>query len=209
MDTQSIANDLLLLVGVVSLVIAIRAFIAYVPSRNDMIFILGLAMASTALGIFCAYVGNMHLGGINFNTHWAWYAGTSSGALFLFLSSLAGSLEQLRLLRRWQVIATTLVLLVVILTPVLPAFSSPMVPAMLNLVRTVLYAGCCIRYAALYLSKETRFSLFMGLGFLALAVGFGMITPQILQPDFAILAILGAIVRVAGYVALLAAYTFA
>ena len=176
---------------------------------NDMIFILGLAMASTALGIFCAYVGNIHLGGTDFNTHWAWYAGTSSGALFLFLSSLVQSLEQLRLLRRWQVIATTLVLLVVILTPILPAFPSPMVPAILNLVRTALYAGCCVRYAALYLSKETRFSLFMGLGFLALAVGFGMVTPQILQPDFTILAILGAIVRAAGYIGVLAAYTFA
>src|SRR5579864_8922465 len=123
MDTQSIADTLLLLVGVISLVIAIRAFVVYVPSRNDMIFILGLAMASTALGIFCAYVGNIHLGGISFNTQWAWYAGTSSGALFLFLSSLVESMEQLRLLRRWQVIATTLVVLVVILTPVLPAFS--------------------------------------------------------------------------------------
>ena len=61
-------------------------------------------------------------------------------------------------------------------------------------------AGCCLRYAALFLSKETRFSLFMGLGFLALAVGFGMITPQLMQPNFEALAILGAIVRVAGYV---------
>jgi hypothetical protein len=209
MDTPSIANSLLLLVGIVSLAIAIRAFIAYRSSSNDMIFILGLAMASTALGIFCAYAGNIHLGGIQFNTHWAWYAGTTSGALFLFLSSLVQSMEQLRLLRRWQVIATTLVLLVVILTPVLPAFSSPMIPAILNLVRTTLYVGCCVRYASLYLSKETRFSLFMGLGFLALAVGFGMVTPQILQPDFAILAILGAVVRAAGYTALLAAYTFA
>src|SRR5215472_17897665 len=169
MDTQSIANTLLLMVGIVSLLIAIRAFIAYVPSRNDMIFILGLAMASTALGIFCAYAGNIHLGGIDYNTHWAWYAGTSSGALFLFLSSLVGSMEQLRLLRRWQVIATTLVLLVVILTPVLPAFPSPLVPVILNLVRTVLYAGCCVRYVVLHLSKKTRFSLSMGPGFLALA----------------------------------------
>jgi hypothetical protein len=208
MDIPSIANTLLLLVGIVSLIIALRAFAVYMPSRNDMIFILGLAMASTALGIFCAYVGNIHLGGITFNTQWAWYAGTSSGALFLFLSSLTKSMEQLRVLRRWQVISTALVLLVVILTPVLPAFASPLTPAALNLVRTLLYTGCCLRYAALYLSKETRFSLFMGLGFLALAVGFGMVTPQLLQPDFAVLAILGALVRVAGYTTVLAAYTF-
>jgi hypothetical protein len=76
MDTHSIADTLLLVVGIISLAIAIRAFVVYVPSRNDMIFILGLAMASTALGIFCAYVGNIHLGEIGFNTHWAWYAGT-------------------------------------------------------------------------------------------------------------------------------------
>lgn len=208
MDTQSLENWLLLLVGIVVLIIAIRAFLVYVPSRNDMIFILGLAMASTSLGIFCAYAGRVQLCGIAYNTDWAWYAGTSSGSLFLFLGSLVKSMEQLRLLRRWQIIATTLFLLVVVLTPVLPAFSSPFVPAILNLVRTLLYAGCCLRYAVLYLLKETRFSSIMSLGFLLLAAGFGMITPQILEPGFVALAILGAFVRIVGYLTVLAAYSF-
>lgn len=207
MDIKMIANLISFPVGVVCLSISIRAFFLYTKSRSDMIFILGLAMASIACGIFAGNIGEAHLRLFHYNTEWARFVGSSSGALFIFLSSLVKSYSQLQRLRRWQVVFALLFLVVVFLTPLLPPFASPLIPAGLNGVRIIIYGSAFIRYATIYVSKETRFSLMMCVAFMLLVTGFGLNIPQYFSTQVALLTITGAFVRISGYSMLLLAYS--
>ncbi len=208
MDIQTIVNISVFPVGVVCAIIAIRAFYMYSLSRSDILFILGFAMSSIALGIFMSNIGDARF--VPYNTQWARYTGSSSGALFIFLSSIVRSHEQLGRLKRAQIIFAAVFVVVIALTPVLPPFSSPLIPAILNNIRTAIYGAALLRYAYLYILKESRFSLIMSLGFLLLVTGFILITPQLIQPSptNASLSIVASFVRIFGYSLLLVAYSF-
>jgi len=208
MDIQTVANFLLFLIGVLCIIIALRAFFLYSLSRNDVLFILGFSMSSIAVAAFLSNIGDAHL--VPYNTQWARHICSSSGALFIFLSSLVQSHKQLRQLRRMQLVFAALSIAVIVLTPVLPPFSSPLIPAALNNIRTVIYGAALIRYGYLYGLKKSRFSLFMSLGFLCLVIGFILITPQLLHPSAinATLSLIGPFVRICGYCSLFAAYSF-
>lgn len=208
MTIQTIANLSLFPIGVVCTIIAIRAFYMYSLSRSDMLFILGFAMCSIAVAVFMSNIGDAHF--VPYNTQWARYACGSSAALFIFLSSLVKSHEQLGQLKRAQVIFAALCVVVIALTPVLPPFSSPLIPVTLSSIRTLIYGAALVRYAYLYILKESRFSLIMSLGFLLLVTGFILATPQLLNPTTATatLSIIGSFVRVFGYSSLLIAYSF-
>ncbi|HEY7416646.1 MAG TPA: hypothetical protein VH593_15765, partial [Ktedonobacteraceae bacterium] len=182
MDINTIANAASVPVGLVCLALAIRAFYLYVLSRSDVVFVIGFAMASIALAILFGVTGEVHLGGNSLQTDWARYTGSSSGALFIFLSSLVKSHEQMKQLRRWQLVVAMVFLSVILLTPILPPLS-PLVSAAFSSVRTVIYGAAFIRYASLYAFKGTRFSLIMCVGFLLLAIGFGLFTPHLLFPN--------------------------
>lgn len=205
MDIQSVANTMFLLLGIVCVILATRAFYVYWLSQSDPLFIIGMAMATIALAIFCGYVKDIHL--VSANTKWAWYAGTTSGALFLVLNAGVRSTEQFRTLKNWQWVATALFLLVVICTPFLPAFANPFIPAFMNIFRSLIYIWGFARYILLYSAKRTRFTLLMGIGFLAIGAGFGTLTPQIFQPSLAVLVIVASSLRIVGYSTLLAAYS--
>jgi hypothetical protein len=163
-------------------------------------------MGTIAIAIFCGYLNVVHLGDITLNVGWIWYAGTSSGLCFLFLNSIVASNERLRLLKSWQIIATILFFVLLLLTPTFPPFPNALTPALLNLARPFFCGLAFCRYVMLYISKETRFTLVMSVAFLLLGVGFAMITPQLLDPTLVFITLIGAILRILGYSTLLFAY---
>lgn len=207
MSLSEIANLASVPVGLVCLTLSIRAFYLYALSRSDVVFLIGFALGSISLAILFGVSGEIHF--IHWNTDWARYTGSSSGALFIFLSSLVRSHQGMQQLRRWQIVVAMVFGCVIFLTPILPPFPNPLVPAALNSIRTVIYGCAFIRYASLYAFKGTRFSLIMCVGFLLLVTGFALNTPQLLYPgSFAAMQITGAFVRIFGYSSVALAYSF-
>jgi hypothetical protein len=207
MTISTIANVITFPIGIVCLIISLRAFHVYRLSRNEVLFILGLSMASIAAAAFSSTVGELHIGGTNFNWEWTRAFGSCSGGLFLLLSSMVKSHEQLQMLKRWQIITAIAFIIVILLTPLYPRFASPFIPAGLFSCRIIIYGYACIRYTTLYISKATRFSLIMSAGFLLLAIGFGFNIPGVFQSGLAAVTILGAAIRTIGYISLLLAYS--
>ncbi len=199
-------NSFLLILSILCLGISIYVFYKYSLTLSDALFSLGLSMGTISIAIFCGYLNVVHLGNITINIGWVWYAGTSSALCFLFLSSIVASSQQMRLLKRWQIIATILFFVVLFLSPTYPPFPNALTPALLNLARPFFCGLAFFRYVMLYISKETRFSLVMSIGFLLLGIGFAMITPQLLDPSLVLITASGAILRIFGYCTLLYAY---
>ncbi len=207
MTISTLANVSTIPIGVVCVIIAIRAFYMYALSRSEVLFVLGLSMCFIAVAVIMGNIGDARL--VPYNTNWARYASSSSAALFIFLSSLVKSHEQLGQLKRAQVIFAAGLVVLIALTPILPAFSSQLIPVALNNIRTAIYGAALLRYAYLYILKESRFSLIMSFGFLLLVTGFILVNPQLLYPNptTAVLNIIGSFVRVIGYSLLLVTYS--
>jgi hypothetical protein len=199
-------NSFLLILSILCMGISIYVFYRYSLTLSDALFSLGLSMGTIAIAIFCGYLNVVQVGGVTLHVGWIWYAGTSSGLFFLFLNSIVTSSEQLRLIKSWQIIATILFLVLLLLTPTFPAYPNALTPALLNLARPFFCALAFCRYVMLYISKETRFTLVMSIAFLLLGVGFAMITPQLLDPSLVFVIAIGAILRILGYSTLLFAY---
>src|SRR5579884_3923976 len=159
MTIGQIANLMSIPIAVVCLIISIRAFYIYNLSRSDMLFVLGLSMASIAVGTFMGTIGDAHLGGNHWAADWTRSFGACSGGLFIFLSALMKSNEQMQRLRRWQILTTVLFVFVIILTPFFPPVPGPLASFALNACRMIIYTCAFVRYAMLYSSKGTRFSL--------------------------------------------------
>jgi hypothetical protein len=194
-------------IAVICLFISLRAFYIYNLSRSDMIFVLGLAMAVISGGTFFGLIGELHLGGNTLSTDWARSCGAYCGGIFIFLSSLVRSHEQMRQLKRWQIIATALFIVVVLFTPLYPPIKSPLLSFILNAIRMLIYSCAFIRYALLYLSKSTSFSLIMSISFLVLVIGYALNIPGIFQVQLAAFTILAATVRISAYISLVVAYS--
>lgn len=207
MTVNQIANLMSIPIGLVCLFISLRAFYIYNLSRSDMVYVLGLAMASIATGIFLGTVGDLHIAGNNLNTDWTRAYGSSCGGLFIFLSSLVSSQKQMQQLKRWQMLAVVVFVIVILLTPLYPPDKSPPIAISLNACRIVIYFCAFFRYFTLYLSKGTRFSLIMWLAFLMLAIGFALNIPGALQTNLALITIIAATVRITAYLTILVAYS--
>jgi hypothetical protein len=207
MTISQVANLMSIPIAVVCLSISIRAFYIYNLSRSDLLFVLGLAMASIAVGTFTGTIGDAHIGGNHFATDWTRSFGACSGGLFIFLSSLMKSHEQMLQLRRWQIIATVLFVIVIILTPLFPPVPGPSASFALNACRMIIYTCAFVRYAILYASKGTRFSLILGIGFCVLVIGYSLNIPGIFSTEFAFLTIIAATVRIVAYFTLLGGYS--
>jgi hypothetical protein len=205
MSFSTFSDTLLFISGMSSLAVSIRAFYMYSVTQSQRLFTIGLSMAIAAIGIACSALnGSPFLPPMNLD--WAWYAGTSVGFFFFFLSSLMKSDEQFGLLKRWEIIATALVITVIALTPVLPSFTNPLVPVGLDICRTIICSLCFFRYLILYTSKGTRFSLLMCLTFLFIAASYGILIPQLLDPNLAGLSIAGTVIRIIGDIILFVAF---
>jgi hypothetical protein len=207
MTVSQIATLMALPIAIICLIISIRAFYVYSLSLNNMIFVLGLAMAAISVGTFIGLAGDLHIAGNTFSTEWTRSFGACCGGLFIFLSSLMHSHTQMRRLKHWQIIATVLFVVVILLTPLYPPIKNPMISFALNSGRMVIYTCAFISYATLYASKSTRFSLIMCIGFLVLVTGYGLNIPGIFQAQLAIITIIAASIRIIAYTTLLVAYS--
>jgi hypothetical protein len=208
MNVSSLASIIALPIAIVCFLISVRAFYGYAISRSDMLFVLGFSMALISLGTFVGSAGALHLVNSKWNTEWPRAFGACSGGLFIFLSSLVQSHEQMQRLRRWQVGTAVVFVIVVLLTPLYPPFASPWTPVLLYTCRIVIYACALIRYITLYQSKSTLFSFIMLMGFSLLVIGYIMNLPGLFQSaHFALLTIVGGIVRIFGFSTLLFAYS--
>jgi hypothetical protein len=207
MTISQIANLMSIPIAVVCLSISIRAFYIYHLSRSDMLFVLGLAMASIGIGTFTGTIGDAHIGGNHFATDWTRSFGACSGGLFIFLSSLMKSHQQMLYLRRWQIWVAGIFLLVILLTPLFPPVPGPYATLALNACRMIIYTCAFVRYAMLYATKVTRFSLILGIGFFVLVIGYSLNIPGIFSSQFAFLTIVAATVRIVAYLTLLGGYS--
>lgn len=207
MTIAQVANLMSIPIGVICLLISIRAFYIYSLSLNEMIFVLAFSMAFISIGTFVGTIGDAHIAGNTWNVDWTRTFGASCGGLFIFISSLATSSQQMRKIRQWQVMVAFLFVIVIALTPFYPSAKTPPLPLVLNSLRIIIYSAAFIRYAFLYSSKSTRFSSMMCIAFLVLVTGYALNIPGILQSSLAIFTIIAAAVRISAYATLMAAYS--
>jgi len=205
----SLSTILLSILDMVCLTIAVRAFLVYHKTHNDTLFILGLSMVTIAFSGLFGVATQLGFIGTNTDTNSSWskYIGPSSGFLFIFLSSIAGSNERMRILKGWQIIFVVLYFLLALLSPILPRVPDRTTEVMLNGVRCLACVLPFLRYMLIYIKKETHFSLFMCLAFMLMGIGYVVSTPQLLQPNLLVFSTVGSSIRIIGYGTLLAAFT--
>src|SRR5690349_22746732 len=114
------------------------AFYRYSLTQSDLLFIVGVSLSTLGVSTFFRSLNVMQVGGMTLNVSWLWYAGSSIGLLFLFLISVMKTNEHMRLLKRWQMFASLSFFTLILLTPMLPATTDPLVPALLNLARPLI-----------------------------------------------------------------------
>jgi hypothetical protein len=204
MDFLIVTSLLLLVFALLCLGIGIYAFYKYSVTEDERLFVVGMAMMITAGGILCGSLDQAHL--LPVNLGWAWYAGTSSGFFLLFLSSIMRSMKQFHLLKNWEMVVAALFVILLVATPILPAFSNLYVPVVLSFCRSIICFLGFFRYTILYIFKKTRFSFLMLFAFLSLTLGYVILIPQLLDPVLAVLALVGAIVRILGICVLFIAF---
>jgi hypothetical protein len=207
MPISQIANLMSVPIGVICLLISMRAFYIYQLSRSDMILVLALSMASISIGTLLGTAATAHIGNTQYNGEIARAFGACSGGLFIFLSSLVKTHEEMQQLKRWQIIAAILFIIVALLTPLYPPTSQPWEMFALNSLRVIIYSCAFVRYALLYTAKSTRFSLFMWVSFLVLVTGYLLNIPGEFQASLAAVTIVAASVRIIAYISLLVAYS--
>lgn len=207
MTISQIANLMSLPIGIICLIISIRAYYIYHLSQNDMLLVLSLSMASISFGTLIGTATTAHLGGNSYNGEFARAFGACSGGLFIFLSSLVKSHEQMQRLKRWQIIFFMLFFVIALLTPLYPPITNPWETFGLNGLRIIIYSCAFVRYSLLYTSKSTRFSLLMWVSFLVLVTGYILNIPGEFQTSLALVTIAAATVRIIAYISLLVAYS--
>ena len=204
MSTIQITSILLFILSLLCISTSLYAFRRYSLNGSETLFAVCLSMGITAVGVFCGSLNDSHLTPFNFG--WAWYAGTSCGFLFLFVSSMLRSIQQFRSFRRWGVIVGAMLIMLLFVTPLLPPFPGQTIPVILNSCRTLICFLAFGRYVLLYTSKGTRFSLIVSLALLFVWVGYAVLIPQLLQTGFDQLSVIGALLRIFGIAMVLVAY---
>jgi hypothetical protein len=162
-------------------------------------------MADNAIAITASYLQDIHL--ISWNGQLSWYLGSILAVSFLVMGSWATSQQQITTIKHWLIILTALYFIQTLLTPLMPQFPNPYIPAALNIIRSTIALIGSIRYFMLYSSKNTRFTLLMCIAFLLIGAGFGVLTPQIFDTSLDIFLTCGYSLRLVGYTVLLTAYT--
>jgi hypothetical protein len=205
MNNVWLANTTFLVLGIVCFVLAARALYIYSLSKSDYLFVIGVSIGDIGVSVIVGYLQDIHL--ISWNAHLSWYLGTILGALFLVIGSWATSQQQIVSIKRWLIILTALYFVQTLLTPIMPQFPNPYIPAAFNIIRTSIALTGSARYFMLYISKRTRFTLLMGIAFLLIGSGFGVLTPEIFDTSLVIFLTCGYSLRIVGYSVLLMAYT--
>ncbi len=205
MTSTEITNLLLIAQASISFLIALRAFNRYSRTGNDVLFILGMSMGIIAIVGVIGLIGDNYFVG-RFSTKWFRYAAQVVSYAFIFLCSLRSMVKYMHLVKRWQVICTALLLVLLFLTPLLPQFSNPRVEASVSFLRAVICFAICLNYASIFMQKETRFSLLMGLAFLLITFGIAVTTPWYFEQAKVLYLYVGDSMRTAGLVVLFVAF---
>jgi hypothetical protein len=205
MNANTYANIRAIVIVIITLFIMLRAFRVYSETRSTRLLILGLTMIMIALTTTADTIGE----NITFrlNSYWFNYFGQTTNFTIFFLSLLSSSEKYLRRLVRWQIVLSVLLLLLLLLGPSMPrSFPS------LGVIRAILSSGRSIPcffiafyYIAAFFTKETRFSLLMGAGFLIVAFAYYMIFPRYILPPQEAIQTTGDLLRIFGFSTLLAA----
>jgi hypothetical protein len=205
LDQNLIGNILSLMQFIVALFIAIRAFYLYARTRSRRIFILGLSMLVISLTAGAGFIGD-NVTSISLNVDWFNYIGQTLSFLFIALSFIRSSNSYLSKLTRYQILCSIALLLLLILSPVLPAeFPYPaLTKSVLSGSRGVICLVIFYCYFVAFIKKESRFSILMSGAFLLLAFGYLTILPKYITPNDTLDRV-GDILRIVGVVALLLA----
>src|SRR5437588_1111582 len=126
MDQNLVANILSVTLFFVALFISLRAFSLYLQARSRRLLILGLSMGIISLTAAAGFAGD-NITSVSLNVDWFNYIGQTVSFLFILLSFLSNSDGYLRNLIRWQVAASALLLIPLLLATVLPDFPDPAV----------------------------------------------------------------------------------
>jgi hypothetical protein len=205
MDSNLIANILSLTLFVVSLIIVVRSFYLYARSPSHRLFVLGLSMIIIALTALAGFAGD-NITSISLNVDWFNYIGQTISFLFILLSLLGNSDRYLRNLTRWHVIASSLLLILLVLAPILPSnFPDPAVTkSLLSGSRGAISLIIFISYISSFMTKENRFNLLMSGAFFLISFGYFTIIPKYFQPNDT-LDHVGDILRITGLLTFLVA----
>jgi hypothetical protein len=204
-NSTQITDILLVIQATITLFISLRAFSLFARMGDNTLFTLGLSMGVIALGGMIGLISDLFLGGA-FNTFWFRYIGQTVGYLFIFLSTLRGSEHYRRMLKGWHAIATGLLLVLLLLTPVIPVHANAITQTALSGSRGLVCFIIFFQYVSIFFSKETRFSFLMGFAFFAITCGIIIYTLQFTLPDPLLLNYVGDSVRIVGLATLLAAF---
>jgi hypothetical protein len=205
MNSTQITDLLLVIQAAITLVISLRAIYLYTRTGNDMLFSLGLSMGVIALGGIVGLISDIYLNGA-FNTFWFRYVGQTVSYLFIFLSTLRGSKHYRLGLKRWHKIATGLLMVLLLLTPVIPTHPSATVQTVLSISRALVCFIIFFQYVSIFFTKETRFSFLMGFAFFWITWGIVIYSLKFTMPDPVQLDYIGDSLRIVGLSALLAAF---
>jgi hypothetical protein len=205
MNSTQITDLLLVIQAAITLFISLRAFSLFARTKDGTLFSLGLSMGVIALGGIVGLISDIFLGGA-FNTFWFRYVGQTVGYLFIFLSTLRGSERYKQGLKYWHVIATAFLLVLLLLTPTVPAHLNTTVQAVLSGSRAPVCFIIFFHYVSIFISKETRFSFLMCFAFFWITCGIVIYTLKFFMPDPLLLDYVGDSTRIVGLATLLAAF---
>jgi len=205
MDIRVIHNFLEVILIIVSSLIATRAFLLYVQIRGERIFIIGLAISIIALTSLVGLISDNSLFSIHYNVNWFKYTGQTTSFFFIFLSTIRSTDHYLRRVMHGHIAATSLLLLLLLLSPILPGFPDPITEAIFSGSRAVICFITFYCYVSLFVGKETRYTFLMGLAFLLMAFGYILLLPHLFIPQINSLGNTGNFVRSIGLGSLLIA----
>lgn len=205
-DDNLIGNILSITLFLASLFISLRAYSLYMRARNPRLLVLALSMGMMALTAIASYIGD-NVTTITFNVKWFQYIAQTISFLFILLSLLRSTEDYERRIVRWHIIVSLLLLLLLALTPVLPAdFPSPAATkTLLSGSRALICFIVFFYYWNAFTGKETRFSFMMAAAFLLICFGYCFAIPKYFGPGFEQIDQVGDIVRTCGILVLLIA----
>lgn len=205
MISPVIPDALAILLTLVMSIISIRAFASYTRIHAPLFFILGLAMGLLALTALADFASS-HITTIHLNTDWFLYIGQAVSFLFIFLSLITNAEGYQGQLMRWQILLSLAALSLLLLAPVLPDLPDVTARSILSSIRGFFCFLIFLRYIALFMTKETRFGLFMAISFFLLSFGYLIILLQYAVPIPGLFDNLGDLIRMGGLLLLLIAF---
>jgi len=207
MNSKEITDLIIAFQALITLFISMRAFYLYFKTRSDVLFIVGLSMAVIVVGGIAGLIGDFLITSSAFNTFWFRYIGQIVSYLFIFSISLPGAERHIRSLKRWNLIATTFLVILLILTPVLPPIPGVTLTEVLSGARGVVCLAVFFNYYfVMYSMKGTRFSFLMCAAFLLIATGIAVYTFKFSAPNPLPYDYVGDSTRAVGLVLMLAAF---